>query len=132
MFNLTVSENIHSRLIVFARGYAKLSQVLIAIAGMVSANAATPVIGVQTTGCTSPSSPEATAVKITAERDGDVTRVFVENNEYSEITMTIDMSLANLEGDVTFPYTATFPARKTTAAFTLAPVECGPKWESTY
>jgi murein DD-endopeptidase MepM/ murein hydrolase activator NlpD len=104
--------------------------VLPLLAGTILANPAAPPA--HTTGCTSPSSPEATAVKVTAARDGDLTRFFVENNEYSEITMTLDMSVVNLKGSVEFPYTATFPARKVTEAFTLSPVECGAKWEYTY
>src|SRR5262249_54378948 len=63
---------------------------------------------------------------------GEMTRFFVENNEYSEITMTLDVKLVNLKGNVSFPYTATFPARKVTEAFTLSPEGCGAKWEYTY
>src|SRR5437899_29892 len=102
------------------------------VAGVVCANPAAPSSARHSSGCTDPSTSEATAVKVTAERDGDLTRFFVENNEFSEITLTLDMSLVNLKGDVKFPYTCTFPARKVTEAFTLCPVECGAKWEYTY
>ena len=85
-----------------------------------------------TTGCTSSASPEATAVKVLAERAGNLTRFRVENNEFSEVTMTFDMKLCNLKGEHPFPYTATFPARQTTEAFTLSPVVPGDKWEYSY
>jgi murein DD-endopeptidase MepM/ murein hydrolase activator NlpD len=65
-------------------------------------------------------------------RDGNLTRLFVENNEYSEITMTLDMHLVNLKGNVAFPYTATFPARKVTEALVLSPIDCGAQWEYSY
>lgn len=71
-------------------------------------------------------------MKITAERDGANTRFFVENDEYSEVTMTLDMSLVNLKGDVRFPYTATFPPRKVTEAFALTPIRCGARWAYSY
>src|SRR5689334_19987422 len=89
------------------RNLLGLRFVLPLLAGSLLASPATQSSAVHTTGCTSPSSPEATAVRVTAERDGDLTRFFVENNEYSEITMTLDMSVVNLKGNVQFPYTAT-------------------------
>jgi len=46
--------------------------------------------------------------------------------------MTLDMCLVNLKGNVGFPYTATFPGRKVTEAFTVSPLDCGAKWAYTY
>jgi murein DD-endopeptidase MepM/ murein hydrolase activator NlpD len=120
------------RLVPVACGYLASFLFVIPLTATVAFGGTIPTPVVHTRGCTSPSSPEATAVKVTAERDGDLTRFFVENNEYSEITMTLDMSLVNLKGNVEFPYTATFAARKVTEAFTLSPVDCGEKWEYTY
>ena len=100
------------------------------IAALVAGCAAPPVTTVvHTSGCTSPSSPEAAAVKVTTKREGNLTHFFVQNSEYSEITMSIDMSLVNLKGDVAFPYTATFPPKQTTEAFTLTPSDCDSKLE---
>lgn len=109
-----------------------LGLVLPLVAVVVSGCAAAPGSAGHTSGCTSPAAPQATAVKVTTERDGERTRLFVENNEYSEITMTLDMSLVNLKGNVNFPYTATFPAGKVTEAFILSPIKCGSKWEYAY
>ena len=111
----------------FARGL-----ILPLLTGLISACATLSGPGTHTRGCTSPAAPEATAVKVAAERDGASTRFFVENNEYSEITMTLIMSLVNLKGDVSFPYTATFPPRKVTEAFALSPIHGGAKWAYSY
>jgi murein DD-endopeptidase MepM/ murein hydrolase activator NlpD len=75
---------------------------------------------------------DSTAVKISARREGDQTHFFVENNELCEITMTFDLSLVNLKGEVQFPYTATFPPGKTVEAFTLTPEKIGARWEYSY
>jgi murein DD-endopeptidase MepM/ murein hydrolase activator NlpD len=69
---------------------------------------------------------------VNTKRVGHSTRFLVENNEYCEVTMTFDMSLRNLAGEHPFPYTATFPARQLTEAFTLSPVEADGKWEYSY
>ena len=76
--------------------------------------------------------PLQTAVKIVTEREGNATRFYVQNDEYCEVTMTFDMGLVNLKGNTTFPYTATFPAKKKTEAFEISPVQEGAKWEYTY
>lgn len=85
-----------------------------------------------TTGCTSPGSPEATAVHVITKREGRSTRFFVENNEYCEVTMTFDMHVRNLVGEHPLPYTATFPPRQVTEAFTLSPMDPSGKWEYSY
>ena len=85
-----------------------------------------------TSGCTSPKSPEAKAVKVTTQRVDGVTHFIVENNEFCEVTMTFEMDLKNLKGENPFPYTATFPARQSTEAFTLSPIDCSTKWEYSY
>ena len=78
-----------------------------------------------------PSVPE-TAVKVSTTREGNVTHFFVQNDEYCEVTMTFDMELQNLRGSTTFPYTATFPARKKTEAFEVTPTKPGGKWQYSY
>ncbi|HTL59940.1 MAG TPA: M23 family metallopeptidase [Candidatus Limnocylindrales bacterium] len=107
--------------------------VILVVAALVAGCAAPPVPpAVHTSGCTSPSSPEAAAVRVTTKREGNLTHFYVQNNEFSEITMSIDMNLVNLKGEVTFPYTATFPPRQTTEAFALTATDCSQKWEYTY
>jgi murein DD-endopeptidase MepM/ murein hydrolase activator NlpD len=71
-------------------------------------------------------------VKVTTERDGNLTHFIVDNNEYCEVTMTFEMKLKNLKGESSFPYTATFPPRQRSEAFALAPVDCAAKWEYSY
>src|ERR1043165_2365145 len=60
-------------------------------------------------------------VKVITKKDGDVTRFFVENHEAGEVTATFEVAPENLKGSVTFPYTAVYPPRQTTEAFTLSP-----------
>jgi murein DD-endopeptidase MepM/ murein hydrolase activator NlpD len=74
---------------------------------------------------------DTTNVKVSSRREGDVTRIFVQNFERSEVTMTFDFSLVNLKGDVNFPYTATF-APGETVAFALSPKDPGRPWEFSY
>ncbi len=66
------------------------------------------------------------------ERDGETTRFFVDNRELGEVTMTFEVNEQNLKGNVDFPYTATFPPRKMTEAFTLAPIDPAVHWEFSY
>jgi murein DD-endopeptidase MepM/ murein hydrolase activator NlpD len=75
---------------------------------------------------------ETNAVTITTSREGEVIHFFVENKEYSEITMTFDMSMTNLTGDVTFPYTTVFRPRQKVEAFTLSSTAPGAKWQYSY
>src|SRR5689334_7519602 len=133
MFKLALSENRHNqtRDCLVSPISLRLAVVPL-IAALAAGCAAPPVTPAHTSGCTSPSSPEAAAVKVLTKREGNQTHFFVQNNEYSEITMSIDMVLVNLKGDVTFPYTSTFPPRQVTEAFTLAPTDADEKWEYNY
>ena len=82
------------------------------------------------TGKASP--PEPKRVKVLTKRKDGVTHFYVQNNEYCEITMTFEPCLKHLNCSQPLPYTATFPARKTTEAFTLTPTAPGVKWEYSY
>ena len=64
-------------------------------------------------------------VRVITRSDGGGTHFLVENLELTEVTVTFNFDLINLKGTVEFPYTATFPPRQTTTAFSLAPVEPG-------
>jgi len=79
-----------------------------------------------------PFEPETKMVEVIAKHDGEVTRFLVTNAELCEVTMTFEMSLQNLKGNVQFPYTLTLPPHAVTEAFTLAPIEPGAKWEFDY
>ena len=71
-------------------------------------------------------------VNVIAQRDGDETHFLVENKELCEITMSFQMHIENLNSSAALPYTATFPAGKTTEAFTLTPSSPGARWEYSY
>ncbi len=75
---------------------------------------------------------EPRAVTVRTERDGDVTHVYVKNDEFADVTMTFEMALVNLKGNVPFPYTGTFPPRQETEAFEMVPIEPGARWEYSY
>ncbi|HEV2211416.1 MAG TPA: M23 family metallopeptidase [Verrucomicrobiae bacterium] len=75
---------------------------------------------------------EPKSVNVVTRRDGQDTHFFVENKEYGEVTMTFEMGLVNLQGDVEFPFTLTFPPRQTTEAFTLSPINPSAKWSFDY
>lgn len=74
---------------------------------------------------------DKTNVKVSMKREGEVTHFIVENSELSEITMTFDFALQNLNSDVKFPYTATFKPGDT-EAFTLTPANSDVTWEYSY
>jgi murein DD-endopeptidase MepM/ murein hydrolase activator NlpD len=76
--------------------------------------------------------PHTNAVIVTSSQEDDTIRFFVENQEYGEVTMTFDLSLTHLKGNVHFPYTGTFPARQKTEAFTLSADDSGGKWSYSY
>jgi murein DD-endopeptidase MepM/ murein hydrolase activator NlpD len=76
--------------------------------------------------------PDAKSVRVITKREGEVTHFSVENNEYCEVTMTFEMAVHHLDGSVSFPYTATFPARQVTLAFDLSPDAPGTKWDYSY
>jgi murein DD-endopeptidase MepM/ murein hydrolase activator NlpD len=74
---------------------------------------------------------ETALVKTLTRREGNATRVSVQNSELSEITMTFEFSVVNLKGSVEFPYTATFKPGKT-EAFTMSPVDPDVPWQYSY
>jgi murein DD-endopeptidase MepM/ murein hydrolase activator NlpD len=82
--------------------------------------------------CKPEPAPQTNAVTVTSSREGDTIKLFVENEEYCEVTMTFDMSLTHLKGDVQFPYTGAFPARQKTEAFTLSPDDNAGQWSFSY
>jgi hypothetical protein len=59
--------------------------------------------------CCNPGQADNNHVRILTRREGDVTRFFVKNDEYCEVTMTFEMHTLNLNGTAQFPYTTTIP-----------------------
>jgi len=76
--------------------------------------------------------PGEKRVKITPQRDGNVTRVLVENRELCEVTVTFDFGLTNLESTVGFPHTTTFPPGQVTEAFVLSPQNTNESWNYSF
>ena len=75
---------------------------------------------------------EGKSILVTTRREAGVTRFFVENFELSEVTVTFDLALANLKGNVSFPHTATFSPGGVTEAFEIAPVDPEERWEYSF
>lgn len=71
-------------------------------------------------------------VRVITKKDGDTTHFFVENLEAGEVTATFEVGPDNLKGSVDFPYTAVYPARQTTEAFTLSPKDSRKGWAYSY
>lgn len=76
-------------------------------------------------------STDTTNVRVITKSEGDVTHVYVNNLERSEITMTFDFAVVNLKGSVKLPYTATFGPGET-EAFTLEPEDANKRWGYSY
>jgi hypothetical protein len=71
-------------------------------------------------------------VQVITRRDGNVTRFVVENNELVEVTMSFNFDLTNLKSSKAIPFTATFPSRQATEAFSLSPVNPDEPWEYSF
>ena len=71
------------------------------------------------------------AAEVTSRREGNLIHISVVNSENSEVTLTFDFSLVNLEGSVSFPHTATFKPGQT-EAFTLLPIRPDAPWHYSY
>src|SRR5256885_15890284 len=61
-------------------------------------------------------------VHIVTKKEGDVTRVFVQNLEPTDVTATFELDLTNLKSSAGgSTYTASYPGNELTEAFTLSP-----------
>lgn len=78
------------------------------------------------------SSSRETLIRISTEKRGPATRLFVENIQAAEVTVTFEMELVNLRGSVDFPYTTTLPGNSKTELFALSPVDKSRGWSWTY
>jgi murein DD-endopeptidase MepM/ murein hydrolase activator NlpD len=73
-----------------------------------------------------------TLIRISTEKEGTLTHLFVENIQAAEVTVTFEMDLTNLTSNVGFPFTSTVPGRKRVKVFTLSPTEPTRGWSWTY
>ena len=72
------------------------------------------------------------SIQVSTVREGEMTRFFVENLEESEVTVTFDLELKNLKGDVEFPSTFVFGPKRKTEAFLLSPANTNAGWNYSY
>lgn len=75
---------------------------------------------------------DAPEVRVTTQREGELTHFFVSNQELCEVTMTFDMTMRNLLADQKFPWTTTLKPESTTEVFTLTPTDPEGKWMYDY
>ncbi|MFO1501490.1 MAG: M23 family metallopeptidase [Verrucomicrobiota bacterium] len=78
------------------------------------------------------SSCRETLIKISTEKGKTGTRLFVENIQAAEVTVTFEMDLVNLRADVKFPYTTTVAGKQKVELFRLAPIDDNRGWSWTY
>ncbi len=72
-------------------------------------------------------------VHIVTEKEGDRTRVFVQNLEPTDVTATFELELTNLKSSAGgSTYTATYPGNELTEAFTLSPINPDKQWGYSY
>jgi len=77
-------------------------------------------------------SPKQKLVKVLTKKEGDITHFFVDNREADDVTATFTIAPDNLEADVKFPYTSTYPPGEVTEAFTLTPIDPHKGWGYSY
>lgn len=77
---------------------------------------------------------EQKLIKITSAKKDAETRFFVENLQFADVTVTIDLELKNLTPSVPVPFTTTIPPRQKLEVFTLNPTESkdDSSWSYTY
>ncbi len=73
-----------------------------------------------------------TLIRISTEKEGLVTHLYVENVQAADVTVTFEMELSNLEADVKFPYTVTLAGKKRLKLFALTPQQPNRGWSWTY
>lgn len=73
-----------------------------------------------------------TLIRISTDKEGGSTRLFVENVQSADVTVTFEMDLVNLDSSVTFPYTTTLAPKSKVQLFTLSPHDKSRGWSWTY
>jgi murein DD-endopeptidase MepM/ murein hydrolase activator NlpD len=80
----------------------------------------------------SSSPPRETLIRISTEKEGLLTHLYVENVQAADVTVTFEMDLTNLGANVGFPYTTTLAGKKRTRLLTLTPTDPKRGWSWTY
>jgi murein DD-endopeptidase MepM/ murein hydrolase activator NlpD len=78
------------------------------------------------------SATRETLIRISTEREGTATHLFVENMQAAEVTVTFEMELTNLSADVPLPQTSTIQGKKRARLFKLSPIDLSRGWSWTY
>jgi murein DD-endopeptidase MepM/ murein hydrolase activator NlpD len=71
-------------------------------------------------------------VKVLTRRDGDVTRLSMQNSETTDMTATLEVAAVNMKSSVPLPLTITIPAGETVEAVTLRPLSTNGDWSFRY
>jgi len=84
--------------------------------------------------CFASQAAEQKLVKITSHKKDDHTEFYVENLQYADVTVTIEMELSNLASAEKLPYTATIPPRTKVKVFSVTPTDStrDSSWSYTY
>jgi len=84
--------------------------------------------------CFTTQAGEQKLVKISSHKKDDHTEFYVENLQYAEVTVTLEMELQNLSSAEKLPYTATIPPRSKVKMFSVAPTDPqhDSSWSYTY
>lgn len=69
---------------------------------------------------------------VVTKKEGQLTRFYVDNREANEVTATFELKTSNLTPSEPLPFTATFPAKQLTEAFTLSPADPDKPWNYSY
>ncbi len=77
---------------------------------------------------------EQKLIKISTHKKDEHTEFYVENLQYADVTVTLEMDLVNLVAAEKLPYTVTVPPRTKVKMFTLAPQDSqhDSSWSYTY
>jgi murein DD-endopeptidase MepM/ murein hydrolase activator NlpD len=84
--------------------------------------------------CFTSHAAEQKLVKISSHKEDAETEFYVENLQNADVTVTIEMELANLTSAETLPYTATIPPRSKVKMFSVSPSDTSrdSSWSYTY
>src|SRR3569833_58982 len=73
---------------------------------------------------------EQKLIKITTQKQIDATEFYVENLQYADVTVTLEVDLKNLTASEKLPLTATIPARSKVGVFNVLAID--PKQDSSW
>lgn len=71
-------------------------------------------------------------IRVTTKRNSGCIHFTVENLQKADVTVTFDMDLTNLEGNVEFPHTTTVGGGQKTEVFQLSPIDADSGWDWQY